>query len=130
MGAFFRTGFAAGEHCMIAVDTAEPDNILAAIGSPAEVAGWEQPGRLTVRTAPGAGQAPRDLTFHQMMDVWSEVIETARSTRVRLGGEASLWLHQTSEERLLCYESEMNRAIPDQVAVLCLYDLTRSAATW
>lgn len=125
MGAFFRTGLAAGEHCMIAVDTAEPDDILAAIGSPAEVAGWEQAGRLTVRTAPGAGQAPRDLTFHQMMDVWSEVIETARSTRVRLGGEASWWLHQTSEGRLLRYESEMNRAIPDQVAVLCLYDLTR-----
>jgi hypothetical protein len=44
---------------------------------------------------------------------------------VRLGGEASWWLHQTSEGRLLRYESEMNRAIPDQVAVLCLYDLTR-----
>ena len=42
MGAFFRTGLAAGEHCMIAVDTAEPDDILAAIGSPAEVAGWER----------------------------------------------------------------------------------------
>ena len=53
MGAFFRTGLATGEHCMIAVDTAEPDDILAAIGSPAEVAGWEQAGRLTVRTAPG-----------------------------------------------------------------------------
>jgi hypothetical protein len=43
---------------MIAVDTAEPDDILAAIGSPAEVAGWEQAGRLTVRTAP-AQDKPR-----------------------------------------------------------------------
>lgn len=36
------------------------------------------------------------------MDLWSEVIEMARFTRVRLGGEASWWLHQTSEERLCC----------------------------
>jgi hypothetical protein len=51
MGAFFRTGLVAGEHCMIAVDTADPDDILAAIGSPAELAGWEKAGRLTIRTA-------------------------------------------------------------------------------
>lgn len=35
MGAFFRTGLVGGEHCMIAVDIADPDDILAAIGSPA-----------------------------------------------------------------------------------------------
>jgi hypothetical protein len=44
---------------------------------------------------------------------------------VRLGGEASWWLHQTSLERLLRYESELNRTIPAEIAVLCLYDLNR-----
>ena len=125
MGAFFRTGLAAGEHCMIAVDTAEPDDILAAIGSPAEVAGWEQAGRLTVRTAPGAGQAPRDLTFHQMMDVWSEVIETARSTRVRLGGERELAAAPDQRGAAAALRERDEPRHPDRIAVLCLYDLTR-----
>jgi len=128
MGAFFRTGLVAGEHCMIAVDTADPDDILAAIGSPAELAGWEKAGRLTVRTAPDPGQPRCPLSFDQMMDVWGELIDRARLTRVRLGGEASWWLHQTSQERLLRYESEMNRTIPAELAVLCLYDLNRFSA--
>lgn len=61
MGAFFRTGLAAGEHCMIAVDTAEPGDTLAAIGSPAEVAGWEKAGHLTARTRP-APDKPRAIS--------------------------------------------------------------------
>jgi hypothetical protein len=125
MGAFFRTGLVAGEDCMIAVDTADPDDILAAIGSPAEITAWEKSGRLTVRTAPDPRQTREPLTFGQMMDVWGELIDRSRFTRVRLGGEASWWLHQTSQERLLRYESEMNRTIPAEVAVLCLYDLNR-----
>lgn len=83
---------------MIALDTAEPDDILAAIGSPAELADWEKSGRLTVRTASGPGQPRRPLTFDQMMDVWGELIDRARLTRVRLGGEAGWWLHQTSQD--------------------------------
>jgi hypothetical protein len=63
-----------------------------------------------------------------MMDVWGELIDRARFARVRLGGEASWWLHQTSQERLLRYESEMNRTIPAELAVLCLYDLNRFSA--
>jgi two-component system, chemotaxis family, sensor kinase Cph1 len=128
MGAFFRTGLAAGERCMIAVDTADPDDLLAAIGSPAELAGWEKAGRLTIRTAPDPGQPRRPLTFDQMMDVWGELIDRARFARMRLGGEASWWLHQTSQERLLRYDSEMNRTIPAELAVLCLYDLNRFSA--
>ena len=113
---------------MIAVDTADPDDILAAIGSPAEIAAWEKSGHLTVRTAPHPGPPWRPLTFDQMMDVWGELIDRSRFTRVCLGGEASWWLHQTSQERLLRYESEMNRTIPAEIAVLCLYDLNRFSA--
>lgn len=70
MGAFFRTGLVAGEHCMIAVDTADPDDILAVIGSPTEITAWEKSGRLTVLTAPDPRQTREPLTFGQMTDVW------------------------------------------------------------
>jgi hypothetical protein len=60
-----------------------------------------------------------------MLDIRDRITTLAETSPVRLGGEASWWLHRTSERQLLRYEVEMTKTIPAGLSVLCLYDVQR-----
>ncbi len=125
MRQYFRPGPLAGEHCVFVLDKQDPGQALAAIGSDAETSQWQQDGLLDGRFPQQADGDRTNLTVDEMLDVWNEIIEMARTRPVRIAGEVSWWLYQTSEERLLRYESELNRAMPSGLSALCVYDLTR-----
>jgi hypothetical protein len=64
-----------------------------------------------------------------MLAMWQQATagdDAASGNRfLRVGGEVSWWTPTTSPAQLGRYESELNRHINDEMAVLCLYDLSR-----
>ena len=121
---FFRAGLMAGERCVVVVDSADPTDSIAAIGSESETTQWREAGVLEIRT-PQDDQPSANLTLDEMLDVWGGIVEMARQSPARIGGDVAWWLHQTSRETLLRYEAELNRSMPTGLSALCLYDLRR-----
>jgi hypothetical protein len=125
---YFRTALRAGQACFVGLDGADTA-VLRALGTKREIADWTESGQLQLRdsTTP---IAPADgITFEDIQAVWSRTLSTGRSIHgagpVRVGGEAAWWISQLREERFLEYESEMNRYLPENVGMLCLYNLDR-----
>jgi hypothetical protein len=123
---FFRAGIQNGDRCVMVLDRDDPAEPLAALGDHREVAYWQQTGMLELRTTADQQRTAAGLSRAQMLDTWETAIAEAISSSypfTRLGGEVSWWLPQAAESTLVTYESELNRLIPDRMAVLCLYDL-------
>ena len=125
---FFRVGLMAGERCAVMIDSANADHALSAIGSAAEIAQWCDQGLLTTLLAPSRDASLDDLSIAEMIDVWGSFIEQARHAPIRIGGEATWWLHLVSAERLLEYDLELQLSLPQHLSALCLYDRRRFRA--
>jgi hypothetical protein len=125
---FFRVGLMAGERCAVMIDSENADHALSAIGTAGEIAQWRDQGLLTTLLAPASEASPDDLSVAEMIDAWGSVIEQARLTPTRIGGEATWWLHLVTADRLLEYDLELQLSIPQHLSALCLYDRRRFRA--
>ncbi|WP_214369156.1 MEDS domain-containing protein [Pseudonocardia sp. H11422] len=131
MTLFFRAGLLAGDYCVVVVDAADPTAMLQLLGSRDEVSEWRSAGLLDIRTATDPTQPANALSVDEMLSMWDAITEEATGFSgafARLGGEASWWIPRASEDHLIRYESELTRRIPDQLGVLCLYDVTQFGA--
>ena len=67
-----------------------------------------------------------------MLAIWRQAAAgddaTSGSRFLRIGGEVSWWAPVASPAELARYEAELNRHIGEDMAVLCLYDLSRFSA--
>ena len=125
---FFRVGLMAGEQCAVMIDSENSDHALSAIGTAAEIAQWREQGQLTTLLAPAAEASLDDLSVADMIDVWGSFIEQARDTPIRIGGEATWWLHLVNADRLLEYDLQLQSSLPPHLSALCLYDRRRFRA--
>jgi hypothetical protein len=119
---FFRVGLIAGERCAVLVDDEDPSDTLSAIGSAAELDQWQEAGLLRVLTTPIPEASRCGLTVGEKIDVWAGLIELAWERPTRIGGEVTWWLHHVSVDKLLAYEEDLERSMPDGLSALCLYD--------
>ena len=125
--AYVRAGVSRGDKCVVALDEADPQRLLAGLGEAADVGHWLTSGQLDVRTTPPT-QSESGLTVPEMQAVWDAALANSQafpSGHARVTGEASSWLAQASVESLLAYEGVMNAYLPERVGMLCLYDLNR-----
>ena len=75
---------------------------------------------------------PTGLCHDEMLTIWQQAAasenNTSSSSRfLRIGGEVSWWTPIASPTELARYEAALDRHIGDDMAVLCLYDLSRFA---
>lgn len=118
----------AGEHCAVMIDSENAEHALSAIGTAAEIAQWRQQGLLTTLLAPASKASLDDVSVAEMIDVWGSFIEQAGHTPIRIGGEATWWLHLVTADRLLEYDLELQLRLPRHLSALCLYDRRRFRA--
>ncbi|NMH93041.1 hypothetical protein HF519_15960, partial [Pseudonocardia bannensis] len=128
MAAFFRAGLLAGDRSVVVVDAADAGAVLSRVGSPSEIADWRRTGLLDVRSSAVPSRSRKDPTPDGMPGVWGEIVDPAWPAGIRLGAEASCWLPRAGPDSLIRYENEVARYIPEQLVVLCLYDLNRFGA--
>ncbi|MHA6793150.1 MEDS domain-containing protein [Pseudonocardia bannensis] len=80
----------------------------------------------------GSSAAPshtrKDSAPDELPGMWEVIVDSGRSGGTRLGAEASCWLPRAGQDSLIRYENEVARYIPEQLVVLCLYDLNRFGA--
>jgi MEDS: MEthanogen/methylotroph, DcmR Sensory domain len=119
---FFRVGLTAGERCAVLIDDEDPSDTLSAIGSAAELDQWQEAGLLRVLTAPIPDASRNGIAVGDKIDVWAGLIELAWESPTRIGGEATWWLHHVSVDKLLAYEEDLGRSMPEGLSALCLYD--------
>ena len=128
---FFRTGLRAGDRCVIVTDRTDPTPILRQLGPDAATDQWLASGQLQLRTS---NQQPEHtssgLGHDEMLAIWrqaaaGEANASLSSRFLRIGGEVSWWTPVASPAELARYEAELDRHIGDDMAVLCLYDLSR-----
>ena len=128
---FFRTGLRAGDRCVIVTDRTDPTPILRQLGPDADTDQWLASGQLQLQTANEQSEdTPTGLGHGEMLTIWqqaaaSETNASSRSRFLRIGGEVSWWTPVASTTELARYEAELDRHIGEDMAVLCLYDLSR-----
>jgi hypothetical protein len=130
---FFRTGLLAGDRCVLVTDRTDPAPLLHQLGPDADTARWLASGQLQlVTTNEQPEPTPSGLGHDQMLGMWRQAVAgsdaTSGSEFLRVGGEVSWWGSSTSPGQLARYEAELNRHIAKDMAVLCLYDLSRFSA--
>lgn len=130
---FFRTGLRAGDRCVIVTDRTDPTPILRQLGPDADTDQWLASGQLQLRTANEHPEDPSPGLGHdEMLAIWRQAAASDDSTSgsrfLRIGGEVSWWAPLASPAELARYEAELNHHIGDDMAVLCLYDLSRFSA--
>ena len=131
---FFRTGLRAGDRCVIVTDRTDPTPLLEQLGSEAETTAWLASGQLRLLTSADQPPAPPGgLSDEEMLSVLQQAaagnqVAPSGSEFLRIGGEASWWAPLASPSSIAAYESELNRHIGDDKAVLCVYDLSRFSA--
>jgi hypothetical protein len=129
----FRTGLRAGDRCVIVTDRSDPTPILGQLGDDADTEQWLATGQLQLRTS---NERPESvlpgLDHDEMLAIWRRAAAgddaTSDSRFLRIGGEVSWWAPVASPAELVRYEAELNRKIGEDMAVLCLYDLSRFSA--
>ena len=127
---FFRAGLRAGERCVIVTDRTDPAPILHQLGPVHDTDQWLTSGQLRLLTSSEQPeQASPGLGHDEMLELWQRAAAgddvTSDSRFLRIGGEVSWWTPVASPAELARYEAELNRHISQDMAVLCLYDLSR-----
>jgi hypothetical protein len=125
---YFRTALRAGQACFVGLDGSD-SAVRRALGTPREIADWTESGQLQLRNSTTTTAPADGMTFEDIQAVWSRTLTTSRNIHgpgpVRVGGEAAWWISQLREDSFVEYESEMNRYLPENVGMLCLYNLDR-----
>ena len=134
MAPFFRTGLRAGDRCVIVTDRTDPSPLLEQLGTETETTAWLGSGQLRLLTTDDQPPTPPGgLSDEEMLTVLQQAaadnqVAPSGSEFLRLGGEVSWWAPLASPSSIAAYESELNRHIGDDKAVLCVYDLSRFSA--
>jgi hypothetical protein len=127
MSPFVRAGLDAGDSCIVVVDRSDPVPLVDDLGAASETEAWLATGQLQLITS--SHQGTRCLHHDEMLSLWRRAVahagSTSRSGFVRVGGEVSWWTPNTTPAELARYEAELNRCVTKDMAVLCLYDLSR-----
>lgn len=127
---YLQAGLRTGDKCICVVDAAEPREVLAALGSEAEVDQWISDTQLELRASTDAYLRSGRFCTEEMLTFWESFVGPAVAGRFRFArsvGEMTWALRQVpGVEELVGYESELNRFLPRYPQViLCLYDLER-----
>lgn len=127
---YLRAGLVTGDKCICVVDAVEPREVLAALGSEAEVDGWISDTQLELRASTEAYLRSGRFCTEEMLAFWEAFVGPAVTGKfhfARSVGEMTWALRQApGVEELVGYESELNRFLPRYPQViLCLYDLER-----
>jgi hypothetical protein len=126
---FLQAGLDDGDKCVLVLDHDEPRDVLGRFADAATLDGWTASGALDVRGAAPADPDARALVVDEMLANWDDAVTAAQAGSefdfVRVTGDATWWGPRTDVETLVSYESELNHYIPDRMAVLCLYDVSR-----
>lgn len=127
---YLQAGLRTGDKCICVVDAVEPREVLAALGSEADVDGWIGDTQLELRASTDAYLRTGRFCTEEMMAFWEDFVGSAVAGKfsfARSVGEMTWALRQApGVEELVGYESELNRFLPRYPQViLCLYDLKR-----
>ena len=121
---FLRAGLAAGDKCVVIVDTEEPTAVLSALGAGV---GERQSG-LQVLRSQDTYLANGSFSSEAMLSFWDRTMSAALSegfTFARLAGEMTWALRQLpGVSELVEYEAQLNLLLPQHPqVVLCFYEL-------
>ncbi len=127
---YLQAGLRTGDKCICVVDAVDPREVLAALGSAADVDRWIGDTQLELRASTDAYLSTGRFCTEEMLAFWENFVGTAVSGKfsfARSVGEMTWALRQVpGVEELVGYESELNRFLPRYPQViLCLYDLER-----
>ncbi|MGH3671797.1 MAG: MEDS domain-containing protein [Pseudonocardiaceae bacterium] len=127
---YLRVGLQTGDKCICVVDSADPREALAELGSEADVDRWIGDDQLELRASTDAYLRSGRFCTEEMLAFWEDFVGSAVAGRfgfARSVGEMTWALRQApGVEELVGYESELNRFLPRYPQViLCLYDLER-----
>jgi len=127
---FLEAGLAAGDKCICVVDGTDPNEVVAALGTHADVAKFVANKQLEVIRAPDMYLRSGGFSADEVISSWkaamSDVMYDGRFDVVRA---VETWSRRDvvpDMDELMVLESEMNRFLPlfPQV-VVCLYDIGR-----
>ncbi len=127
---YLQAGLETGDKCICVVDAADPREVLAALGSAADVDRWIRDTQLELRVSTDAYLRSGRFCTEEMLAFWESFVGSAVAGTFRFArsvGEMTWALRQApGVEELVGYESELNRFLPRYPQViLCLYDLER-----
>jgi len=83
--AYVRAGVSRGDKCVVALDEADPQGLLAGLGEAADVGHWLTSGQLDVRTTPPT-QSESGLTVPDMQAAWDALWPTLTPSQVAILG--------------------------------------------
>jgi hypothetical protein len=124
---FLRSGLERGDKCVVLLDDPDPDEVLAHLADRADLDKWVVTEHLDVHglTEP----LERPLTVAGMLAMWNRALAATRGPDrfgfVRIAVDAAWWVARTDADTLVRYESALTGHIPEDLGVLCLYDLDR-----
>jgi hypothetical protein len=127
---YLQAGLRTGDKCICVVDAVDPQEVLAALGSEADVNRWISETQLELRASTDAYLRSGRFCMEEMLAFWDNFVGPAVTGKFRFArsvGEMTWALRQApGVEELVIYESELNRFLPRYPQViLCLYDLER-----
>jgi hypothetical protein len=128
---YLGAGLGAGERCLCVVDSIDPEHVLGLLDGSGQPSVWG--GQLTVTSSDRAYLREGRFEPAAMIRFWDELVGASAGGGYRMTravGEMTWALRGApGVERLVSYESELNRFLPlyPQV-ILCLYDLDRFGA--
>jgi hypothetical protein len=125
---YLRGGLDRGDKCVVVLDDADPATTLAPMADQADLDKWVVTEHLDVNPAE-PGRSADALTVADMLAMWNgAVAATSGAGRfgfVRVAADAAWWIARTTAGTLVRYESELTSYLPDDLSVMCLYDLDR-----
>jgi MEDS: MEthanogen/methylotroph, DcmR Sensory domain len=123
---FLRAGLEEGDKCVWVVDEDDPSEFLAKLAEPNDVKRWQANGAINVRGAEPEREQGDELTIDEMLATWDEAMAAADQSLfpfVRVTGDATWWSTQAGADNLVRYECALTDRLPDNVAVMCCYDV-------
>jgi MEDS: MEthanogen/methylotroph, DcmR Sensory domain len=127
---YLQAGLRSGDKCICVVDAVQPQLLLASLDDPSVDERLERH-QLEVLASEDAYLAQGEFVLARMVQFWDDNVRSAldggRFEFVRAVGEMTWALRDMpGVDRLVAYESELNRFLPRYPQViLCLYDIER-----
>ena len=123
---FLRAGLEDGDKCVWVVDEDDPSDFLAKLAAPDDLERWQANGAINVRGAEPARDAGDEITIEEMLATWDDAMVAADASLfpfVRVTGDATWWSTQAGDDDLVRYECALTDRLPEDVAVMCCYDV-------
>jgi hypothetical protein len=126
---YLRSGLDRGDKCVVILDDDDPIATLAPMADQADLDKWVATEHLDVLAAVEPEVPAGKLTVAEMLAGWDGAVAATRGAGrfgfVRGASDATWWVARTDPDTLVRYESALTSYLPDDLSVLCLYDLDR-----